>query len=539
LTVIAPVVTAAGGVSIVRISLNILLDALKNYSFESHTASDSNPTFSKCLPVPDAVSDLNINCIYVGSLTKALPMIGGSDVYCICIRDRIRDAGETEERLSRFIIVNEPITYAELLMLVQSRFFEISDWVYNMQKSLIQGCTIQDLTDLCERVIDNHIGISDSELMLMAYSRNIPCDDPVSVALIEFGYHPDETIRKFKKYDVFKTWERATDIYVDDQCDAAKYVTLHKIFKFGNVYFAHVVMSCNRNPLTPGMIDLFKMFIDTLAVLVSRTWEAKSAKSRIYDSFLKDLIEGNIANREIIKERSEYAGIPLSGSFRVFLIIPGDTSIPDGKILAEFSNEFPDFKFISYRQRIAVLTHFYTSENEEQSDDIRERLEGFLERKEAHCGVSLPFRDLEATSLAYDQANMVLTYARRLPGRGLISPKTSEKRLLFFAEESIYCILGECAKSDALWFHGEYYEKLKKLHEYDRQHNGSSLQILYAYFRNDRKSTKTGTALNMHRNNVIYHINRIEEMTELRFSDPDVHFKARLSFYMLEIFGFK
>ncbi|MDR2355612.1 MAG: helix-turn-helix domain-containing protein [Clostridiales Family XIII bacterium] len=525
-----------------QISLNILLDALKNHNFESYTASDANPSFTKCLPIPDAVSEFNANCIYVGSLTKALSMLRDREnVYCICLRDRIRDDSETAERLSCFVVVNEPITHADLLTLVQGRFFEISEWVYGMQRALIQGCSIQDLTDLCEQVIDNHIGISDSALMLMAYSRNIPCDDPISQALVEYGYHTDETIKRFKKYDVFKVWERATGIYVDADCTAAKYVTLHKIFKFGNVYFAHVVMSCNRNPLTPGMIDLFKIFTDALAVLVERTWEAKSAKSHLYDTFLKDLIEGSITNREIIKERSEYVGIPASGLFRIFLIIPGDTSIPNGKILTEFSNEFPEFKFMSYRQNIVALNHFYTADTDEQMKGVRERLEAFLLRNEAHCGVSLPFRTLETSSVAYKQASMALKYTRRLPGRALLSPNAPEKRTVFFAEEYIYCILGEHVKDGTLWSHGEYYEKLKKLHAYDRRHNSnnlSNLQILYAYFKNDRNASKTGAALNMHKNNIIYHINRIEEMLNLRFKDPEVCFMTQLAFHLLEIFGF-
>jgi sugar diacid utilization regulator len=528
-----------------QISLNILLDALKNYNFEAHTEPDANPLFTKCLPVPDAGTEFDRDCVYVGSFTKVLSRLRGDEnVYCICFRDRIRDDTETEERLSRLIVVNEHITHADLLTLIQARFFKISEWVYDMQRALIQGCSIQDLTDLCERVIDNHIGISDSALMLMAYSRNIPCDDPVSMALVECGYHTDETIKRFKKYDVFRVWERATGIYTDADCTAAKYVTLHKIFKFGNVYFAHVVMSCNRNPLTPGMIDLFKIFTDALGVLVERTWEAKSAKSHLYDSFLKDLIEGNITNREIIKERSEYVGIPIFGLFRFFIIVPGDTSIPNGKMLTEFSNEFPEFKFMSYRQHIVALSHFYTAAAEAEDEkmrDIRARLETFLQRNEAHCGVSLPFRSLETSPIAYNQASMAFKHTRRLPGRALLSPNAPEKRAMFFAEEYIYCILGEHAENGVLWFHGEYYEKFKKLREYDRRHssgNLSNLQILYAYFKNDRNASKTGAALNMHKNNVIYHINRIEEMLNLRCKDPEICFMMQLSFCLLEIFGF-
>ena len=53
----------------------------------------------------------------------------------------------------------------------------------------------------------------------------------------------------------------------------------------------------------------------------------------------------------------------------------------------------------------------------------------------------------------------------------------------------------------------------------------------------ERKATETGQQLHMHRNNVIYRISRIEELTGLSLDDHGTRLGLEISFLMLELFG--
>jgi sugar diacid utilization regulator len=526
-----------------QISLNIILDVLMLYKLEIHIAN-RQVSFAMCLPLPDGPEELNKDCIYIGELSRALQYrSGGSSFFCICRRDRVKDSIESESHLAGLVIVNENITQVMLLTQVQTRFFSVLDWNQRMRETLHQDGSIQDLVDLGASLLDNYIAISDSSLMLMAYSKNIPCDDPICTALVEYGYHPEESIRKFKQYDLFTKWESANSIYIDDTLTTAKYVALNKIFKFSNVYFAHVVMTCHRNLPTPGLVDLFQIFLDVLAVYIEHAWEAKSACNHIYDTFLTDLIEGNLTSRSVIEERAQYVGIPLTGQFCLFQIVSNNSAnMSIGKMLLDFAELFPRFKFIRYQQRIIAINHFYPrNDMEEQLQTICLSLDNFLEKYDAQCGISLFFSSLNEIPFSFQQSTLALKYAGRLLGRELCRSMrvivAEETRIHHYRNNYLYCLFGENEGNAELWFHSEYHEKLKRLYEYDAKHKSSIVQLLHIYLSTELSATETGNLLNMHRNNVLYHINRIEEMLGLDFHDPRVRLTLLNSFVLLELYG--
>jgi sugar diacid utilization regulator len=532
-----------GGITM-RISLNIILDVLRKFKHERYIAPDSKLAFSKCLPLPDDPDELNGDSIYVGGLAKALLLRNkSSDICCICLRDRIKDDNETAEKLANLVIVNENITQTMLITLVQDRFFEISDWIFRMHDTLIHNGTMQEIVEMSAPIIDNYIAVSDSSLMLLANTKSIPCDDPICVALATHGYFPEEIIQIFRKYDLFKTWEMADSIYVDECREVAKYTTMHKIYKFGNLYFAHVVVTCNRNPVTPSMMDLFKIFVDVLAVFIERAWEAKKACNHIYDTFLTDLIEGSITSKNVIEERAQYVGIPLTGQFCLYQIICSDSAnMSIGKMLIDFSEMFPYLKFIRYQQRIIALNHLYARNIDEQIQSISENMEAFLEKYDALCGVSLFFTNLGEIPFSFRQSTLALKYSDRLYDRELYKKMNSgdkaRSRIHYFSRNYLYCLLGEHEGNAELWYHSEYHGMLKKLYHYDQRHRSNNMKLLHIFLTNERSATITGGVLNMHRNNVIYHMNRIEEMLDVDFGDTTVRFMMQVSFALLELYGF-
>ncbi len=528
-----------------QISLNIILDVLQSYQLETHFAGDHSHTFAKCLPLPDDLDELSSECLYVGLLSRALA-IGGADAdfHCICLRDRIKDDHETGANLCGLIIVNENMTITSLFTLVQNRFFKILDWIQKMHETLIRNGTMQEILDLCAPIIDNYIAVSDSSLTLMAYTREIACDDPICTALVQHGYFPEEIIQIFRKYDLFKIWEMTEAPYYDGSCEVAKYPTYHYIFKFGNTYFAHIVMTCNRSPLTASMTDLFGILIDVLAVYIERAWEDKNTCNHIYDTFLTDMIDGAITNKAVIEERAQYVGIPLTGNFYLFQIVPNDApNISIGKMLIDFSELFPRVKFIRYQQRIVAINNFYSKDFDTQLDQLCAMMETFLSKYDALCGVSAFFTDIEELEHAFLQSTLALKYIHQLRGGELIrniQPDSAyDARVHFFDKKYFFCLLGEYSENAQMWYHSAYHAMLLQLHQYDQRHKSNNLQLLHVYLNCERNATESANQLNMHRNNVTYHINRIQEMLNVAFDDPLVRLMMLVSYYLLELYGFK
>ncbi len=522
-----------------KFSLNIVLEVLKQYNLENHVESNIKYEFNECLPLPDELDTLNTECVYVGNLTRALGL--PADICCICVRDRIKDSKESTNNLNGLVIVNENITQNELLEKIIKQIFGIMNWQQKMNEVLIDNGALQDIVDLCPPILNNYIAINDASLMLLAYSRTIQCDDPICIEFVRHGYHTDEYIRKFRKYKLLKTWENANDIFIDDTCEVAKYVVVHKVFRVQNKYFAHIVMTCNREPVTPYLLEVFKMFVAVVDKYIKRMYEGKNKNIHIYDTLLTDLIERKVKKKKIIEERARYVGLPLNGPHCLFLIESNETAnISIGHMLNEFSELFPWFKYVTYNKSIVAIQTLLTNSTDENLNTVNHNMEDFLQKYDAQCGVSQVYDSLEETSYAYRQAKLALRYMNRICASTLFKDNQAElyKRIHFFSQKFLYCMIDESENHAELWYHSEYYKKLRILYEYDQKHQSNYIELLNIFISQGQNATKVGHILMTHRNNIMYHVSRIKELINVDFSSTSVCFALQLSIVLIELYGF-
>ena len=77
--------------------------------------------------------------------------------------------------------------------------------------------------------------------------------------------------------------------------------------------------------------------------------------------------------------------------------------------------------------------------------------------------------------------------------------------------------------------------QLLAIREQDRQRNTSYAHLLYTYLVNECKPTDTARQLHMHRNNVIYHVERLSEQLGVDLGDPATRLRLLLSFKVLDL----
>ena len=73
-----------------------------------------------------------------------------------------------------------------------------------------------------------------------------------------------------------------------------------------------------------------------------------------------------------------------------------------------------------------------------------------------------------------------------------------------------------------------------KLVEYDRLNDGKLYETLKVWLEAERNYTKTAQTLYIHRSTLLYRIDRIKEITELDFDDPEVRFHLMISLALYE-----
>lgn len=523
------------------LSWNIILDQLREYNLEVHLSDDLDRSFSRPALLPRNYAAMRKDLIHVCRLSDAMRAnTGNQGMAYICVRDRIKDDKENAESLSGMIIVNENMEVELMLGIVQEIFLGIEQWYRRMQDALIQERSLQYILDLSETVIGNTINISDSAFTLLAQTENIETDDRISLDLKTFGYHPESTLQLFRQQRRYEHWEQAQPLFVNNALTLSKYVLVNRIYRFHNTYFTHVVMVCDHHPFSNGLLELFGFLTDMLAVYAERNWKNKNALSHNYDSFLTDLLSGELTRPENIEERARYLGLSTGGQMILIkLRVTSGAEASLGRIARELGELLPEAQILLYEQSVLALLHLHPQEDLPVPDP--EKLSHFIKRHQATAAVSNAFTGLRNLPAAWMQASLALKYSMPMRGSGLMNelmPLSGRDTLCRFKDRVLYGLLGEYPQNEETWRCSCYYQALHEMWLGDREHDSNNLQLLRVYLWNERKATETGQALHMHRNNVIYRIGRIENMTDLDLNDPLTRLGLEMSFLMLEIYGF-
>lgn len=528
-----------------NLPLNIILDCLREYRCDVHIPLPSDRKFDRVTLPPQNGGELSPDRLYLCRLSAAMQLVRTAPEECcfLCLRDRIEDGSETEETLRGMVIVNENITFEQLFGRVQDTFCRINNWYSAVQESVIKNRPLQEIVDQSEEILQNYVQITDSAFKLLAYTRHTECDEPITILARQYGYHPESTVKQFRKFHRMEAWDRTTGILVNDSHDMSKYTLVSKIFKFRNTYFAHAVMTCNNHPATPGMVELFEIFMDVIGIFVEKDWEAMNSCNHIYDSFLTDLLEGNIPRREMVEERARHVSIPFQGRFTLCLTAPDESGrFSVGRMAQELADILPNDRIILFHGQIALLTGYTGTRYLEQRDAMREAMLPLMEKYDTRCGVSAFFECLTDTAGALTQAQLALKYSGQTPGASLLPetdgvPAGLECRFSTFEDSFLYILFGGASQNRELWRGSVYCQAMRTLQKYDGQHGQNNLQLLYVYLINERRPTETASTLHMSRNNVVYRIGRIEEMLNMDLNSPNLRLKLLASYTMLQLYG--
>ena len=526
-----------------NISLNIILDSISHYRYELHIGLPTELSFHRISLLPKEMGDVKPNCLYVCQLSEALRAAGQvPQIYCLCLRDRIRDELETEEKLKGMIIINENLELVTLFTMLQETFILINDWYKDMQEAVIMKKSMQDIISLSEPVIGNFISVSDSAFSLLAYTKNIPTDDPISIFLIENKFHSEETVKKFKEIGRLEVWMDSRGLITDISNTFSKYTVISKVFRFNDIYFIHVVMTTTHRKLTPGLLDLFSHMIYVLSYYIIPNWEEEKNYSHVYNTLVTDLMECKLTDMEAVNERARIVGFKPADEYIIMILSVGnggDFSFP-GRVARDIARMFPYINPVYYNCRLLLLLHHADIASLIEDNDMEALLNAYFHENNIFCGCSDKFENLLELPNAYQQAVLALNGLNSGCQNGGIGwgESTEPSNIAHFRTYYASCILDRSEQSERLWRNSRYGKMLIAIYESDVDKNTNNLEVLYTYLVNERRATETATQLHMHRNNVIYRISRIEKFLGLSLEDRLVRMNLTISLFMLRYSGF-
>jgi sugar diacid utilization regulator len=295
------------------------------------------------------------------------------------------------------------------------------------------------------------------------------------------------------------------------------------------------VLVGSRPVATVSVVELYHEFTDEDYETVRLLCDAISAEMQknkflhytrglLYEELVVELIEGKSGTSAQIMERVKVLSL---GMKRYIYVLTIDLKgFDDERFSLTYMRDYLEkmisgSKAIIYNDQIVLLASS-TRENGLNESDVSE-LCSFLREYNMRGGISRGFTKFEDLGEYYRQSLEALSIGARMDNSSC---------LCSYNEYAIYHIAKACSQVSDL--HVFYQPKLQLLIEYDKEHNTSFTKSLYSYLKNTRNITSTAKALHLHRNSMIYHLKRIEEILGFSLTDSDTLLHIELSFRFME-----
>jgi PucR family transcriptional regulator, purine catabolism regulatory protein len=274
-----------------------------------------------------------------------------------------------------------------------------------------------------------------------------------------------------------------------------------------------------------------------LAIHLARETAALAAEDRLQGNLVDDLLEGNYPSADSILARARRLGFDLTQSHVALALLVEPPHAADeaqvgsvlagaiDRVLAGLDRSGPVRQ--SGSAALALIPLPTVSEPSELRrlgerilGDVSDRLHPAL----VTGGLGRLHSGLEGLRRSGREADQALASGRQVFGSG---------RLTYFGDLGIYRLL--FAIRDQRELEAFYDDTLGALVEYDRRREGDLVKTLTAYFASGSSPGEAAAQLHLHRNTLLYRLNRIRAITGFDLDDPDTRLSLHLALKVGEI----
>lgn len=439
------------------------------------------------------------NCMYIGKLSD-LFVNGSEKVICTHNND---------------IIILDTDDEEEVLNSVLNAFEFYSKWDNALLELLSSNSMLQDFLNVSESVLKRPIFLLDSGQRLLAMSQNYPLGsvDQQWDELILDGSSNMEMILKLNSTQP-ERFNRKGIYYLSDDF-GTPHSGQHYNFFVNDKWVGKLVMIDLDNSVTAGEVCL-------LSILCSHFDKWFLAHIQELDALQLDhllaaaLADENNDNSELIR------ALNISGWTNADKLVIIQVSAPyqpyniNNHFCRTINYQFSNIFAINFRYSITLLCNLNLRS---KADTIKELLP-LLQSGKYYGVISQEFTMGESFCKNYQYTGITGQYCEKKAGQ------------LYNGEDYIMkYIFHEMPKQTSADL---CHPALRKLLEYDKNHQSDFANTLQVYLACERSNVETAKVLNLHRNSLSYRLSRLQELLDVDLDDPDTRLHLLLSFQFIE-----
>lgn len=290
-------------------------------------------------------------------------------------------------------------------------------------------------------------------------------------------------------------------------------------------------------PDTEGLRDLFHILVEHMLPLCERIWTRQTAYDAPSYFIISKLLHHEPLSDEYLFGQLKSNRLPSTGHFKVivFDVDPGvnpdlaygvmrQTRSLNGRRVKCFPHEHCILALLHDDGRDGTLSHRRT---------VREMNEIAWSEQRVDCGISSVFGNIRDIDLAYQQARIALGFRGAIDSEMMSSDDQLPQGIYLFEDALLYYLVDSGSHDERFMEFTFSNSFITVLWSEDLDNGTNYLSLLWFYLQSERNATDTAAKLHMHRNTVLYHIDKIQK----RF-DFDMNKKSARDWLLLNFKSF-
>lgn len=448
--------------------------------------------------------------------------------FTLVLMEEGQEMAPFEPYLDRVLLIAKDGRALSLAFLLQSFFIKILLWENDLEHIVLKEGSLTEMLDASASIIRNFIFVSDANFNVVARTSVIEPPDDLHRGIIKNGCLTSRIIAEPR----FRLPEKT--FYTREASDITPFDRVSYPVHINHSYFGSISMTCNAMADTEGLRDLFRTLVRYMTPLCERLWSKQASMNLPSYFFFIKLIEREPMESDYIKAQLEMANLEPLGHFKLIMLkVDGNVDPDHATVVSRAATGLNggDVYVFPYHEHVLALCYDQAIDgrlsHRVTAEDLIERI---YEPYGVVSGVSSVFTDPTDLDLAYRQTLIALGLADAVDGEQFDEGPCHGEGVYLFEDALLYYLVDPSIR-DRRFMEFIFENSLVSiLYQEDCENGTNYTALLWFYLQTERNATAVANRLHMHRNTVLYHIDKIEKRFDFDLSSKTARDWLLLSF---------
>ncbi|MCR5083816.1 MAG: helix-turn-helix domain-containing protein [Parasporobacterium sp.] len=482
------------------------------------------------------------NALYICNVSELprLPLEHGLSFLCIKDIDVPKEYLNPENELN--LVTIDRVINAYDAIGILSRIFSNDSRVSSARNRLINalhsGKGLQYIVNEAFSLLQNPVIVSDIGYKILAMCKdesykgeaalNIDVDsdkeqNPDIKSTQNYGYLIESETAINKRERIHEKIRESRYPYFSNDDESDDFGRVTSLVYIHGIEIAEVSVIGTRHQIDDVDIETIDFLCKIISLELQKDEFYSSNPGLMHSYLLSDLLKGQIKSREVADARMQNLGWNLHKNLIIMIVSDFNRDIFEGKaqiISKQLHDILATSRWVIFDGRIIFLMSF----KEHPALSSNQRLVEYLEKNNLVASLSASFTDIMDIQKYYLQAKKAFE----------IGIKVSKGKYIYnYGDFVIYHMGDIISRTNNL--EDFYHPGVVAVREYDKKHGSNFLETLELYLEYVDKTEAIAKKLYIHKNTVLYRINKLKEQFGLDLSTGEERLKLLLTIKLMKL----